>query len=79
MKIKDAMHMTGAKSNLSAFYQRVDCFRKRKAEEELADAASYEIKRGGGRIRLDDGGVSPRTRLDFARARGFFQGGCLPR
>ena len=55
MKIKDAMGMTGAKSNLSAFYQRVDRFRKRKAEEELADAALYEIKRGGGRIRLNDG------------------------
>jgi hypothetical protein len=24
----------------------VDCFRKRKAEEELADTASYEIKKG---------------------------------
>jgi len=47
VKIKDAMRMTGAKSNLSAFYQCVDCFCKRMAEEELADAASYEIKRGG--------------------------------
>ena len=39
--------MTGAKSSLSAFYQRVDRFCKRKAEEEFADAESYEIKRGG--------------------------------
>ena len=65
MKIKDAMRMTGAKSNLSAFYHCVDRFRKRKTEEELADAASYESC-------LDDGGDSPRTRRDFARARGFF-------
>ncbi len=40
--------MTRAKSSLSAFYQRVDRFCKRKAEEEFADAASYEIKRGAG-------------------------------
>ena len=39
--------MTGAKSSLSAFYQRVDRFRKCKAEEEFVDVASYEIKRGG--------------------------------
>ena len=39
--------MTGAKkSNLSGFYQRVDRFRKRKAEEELADAASFLIGLG---------------------------------
>jgi len=40
------MRMTGAKCNLSALYQRVDRFCKRKSEEELAEAASYEIKRG---------------------------------
>jgi hypothetical protein len=39
--------MTGSTCALSTLYGRVDRFRKRKAEEELADMASYyEIKKG---------------------------------
>ena len=43
----DAISFTGATCSLTSLYQRVNRFRKRKAEEELADTASYEIKRGG--------------------------------
>ncbi len=38
--------MTGSTCALSTLYGRVDCFCKRKADEELADMA-YEIKNGG--------------------------------
>jgi hypothetical protein len=41
------MRMTGSTCALSTLYGRVDRFRKGKAEEELADMASYEIKKGG--------------------------------
>ena len=40
------MRMTGSTCALSTLYGRVDRFRRRKAEEELADMASYEIKKG---------------------------------
>ena len=43
----DAIRFTGATCSLSSLYQRVNRYRKRKAEEELADTASYEIERGG--------------------------------
>ena len=46
MKLTVAMRMTGSTCALSTLYGRVDRFRKRKAEEELADMASYEIKKG---------------------------------
>ena len=46
MKLTVAMRMTGSTCALSTLYGRVDRFRKRKAEEELADTASYEIKKG---------------------------------
>ena len=43
----DAIRFTGATCSLTSLYQRVNRYRKRKAEEELADMASYEIERGG--------------------------------
>jgi hypothetical protein len=43
----DAISFTGATCSLTSLYQRVNRYRKRKAEEELADMASYEIERGG--------------------------------
>ena len=46
VKLTVAMRMTGSTCALSTLYGRVDRFRKRKAEEELADTASYEIKKG---------------------------------
>jgi hypothetical protein len=47
VKLTVAMRMTGSTCALSTLYRRVDRFRKGKAEEELADMASYEIKKGG--------------------------------
>ena len=46
VKLTVAMRMTGSTCALSTLYGRVDRFRRRKAEEELADMASYEIKKG---------------------------------
>ena len=46
MKLTVAMRMTGSTCALSTMCGRMDRFRKRKAEEELADTASYEIKKG---------------------------------
>ena len=46
VKLTVAMRMTGSTCALSTLFGRVDRFRKRKAEEELADTTSYEIKKG---------------------------------
>ena len=46
VKLSVAMRMTGSTCATSSLYDRVDRFRKRKAEEELADTTSYEIKKG---------------------------------
>ena len=46
VKVKDAICFTGATCFLTSLYQRVNCFCKRKVEEELADTASFPFNGG---------------------------------